>query len=72
MMAYCESCQQKWRVKDVFLLGFSKAGKACPHCGNTQYIAVETKRLFTLGYLSLLFIPLFIFFIRLSNRDESM
>ena len=69
-MTYCKNCKEKWQIKDVFLVGFSKEGRTCVHCGEVQYIAVETKRLFTLGYLSILFIPAIIFFIRLSSHDE--
>ncbi len=45
-MARCTNCNYKWKAREILLLGFSKNGKNCPHCG-------ETRSFFTLGYLSL-------------------
>ncbi|WP_214818573.1 hypothetical protein [Exiguobacterium sp. s59] len=70
MVSRCTNCQYKWKAKEVWSLGFSKDGKACPNCGHTQYISGETQRLFTLGYLSLLFVPFLLFRIRLSDENE--
>ncbi|MDQ0214447.1 CXXC-20-CXXC protein [Oikeobacillus pervagus] len=69
-MAHCTNCHIKWSVKEIWSLGFSKNGKNCPNCGHKQYISSETQRIFTLGYVSLLFIIIFPFFIKLSNEDE--
>lgn len=70
MAPHCTNCHYKWKVKEVWSLGFSKDGKACPNCGHTQYISGETQRLFTLGYLNLLFVPFLLFRIRLSDEND--
>ncbi|WJE43671.1 hypothetical protein QRD86_03395 [Bacillus halotolerans] len=70
-MARCTSCNYKWKAKEVWSLGFSKKGTDCPNCGIKQYISSETQRTFTLGYLSLIFIVIFPFIIKLSDKDES-
>lgn len=67
MAPHCTNCHYKWKLKEVWSLGISKDGKACPNCGHTQYISGETQRLFTLGYLSLLFVP---FFYKVDGRLE--
>ena len=71
-MPRCTSCNYNWNLKQIVTLGFSKKGKNCPNCGDTQYISAETQRLFTLGYLSLLVVPFLLFKIKLSNNDEPM
>lgn len=68
----CTNCNYKWKAKDIFLLGFSKNGKKCTNCGHKQYISAETQRWFTLGYLSLIFIPFLLFRIKLSDKDEPL
>ncbi len=71
-MARCTSCNYKWKAKEVWSLGFSKKGKDCPICGVKQYISSETQRTFTLGYLSLIFIVIFPFIIKLSDKDKPL
>lgn len=71
-MAHCTNCNYKWKTKEIWSLGFSKKGKNCPNCGNKQYISSKTQRIFTLGYLSLVFIVFFPFFIKLSDSDEPL
>ncbi|MFD2210178.1 TIGR04104 family putative zinc finger protein [Virgibacillus halophilus] len=71
-MPRCTNCNYKWKVKEVLSLGFSKNGKDCPNCGHRQYISPKTQRLFTLGYLSLIFVPFIIFRIKLSDKDEPL
>ena len=71
-MQRCTNCDYKWKVKDIIALGFSKNGKDCPDCGHKQYISGETQRLFTLGWMSLVFIPFLIYRIRLSDKDEPL
>ncbi|MGY0694650.1 TIGR04104 family putative zinc finger protein [Virgibacillus sp. FSP13] len=71
-MARCTNCNYKWKVKEILSLGFSKNGKDCPNCGHKQYISAGTQRLFTLGYLSLIFVPVLLFRIKLSDKDEPM
>lgn len=71
-MARCANCNYKWKVKDVLVLGFSKKGKECRHCGHRQYVSAETQRLFTLGSLSLLFVPFLLSKIKLSGKDEPL
>lgn len=66
----CTNCNYRWKAKEVLSLGFSKNGKACPHCGQKQYISAETQRFLTLGYLSLIFVPFIIFHIKLSDKNE--
>lgn len=71
-MARCTICDYKWKAKEVLSLGFSKNGKNCPKCGHKQYISAETQRMFTLGYLSLLLVPFFLYRIKLSDKDEPL
>lgn len=71
-MARCTNCNYKWKVKDILLLGFSKHGKRCQRCQHKQYISVETQRILTLGYLSLIFVPFLFFFIKLSDKDKPL
>lgn len=71
-MARCTNCNHKWKVKDILLLGFSKHGKKCAYCLHKQYISGKTQRLFTLGYVSILFVPFLIFYIKLSDKDEPL
>lgn len=72
IMARCSNCKYKWKFKDVLSLGFSKSGKGCLNCGHTQYISARTQRLFTLGWLSLIFVPFIVFRIKLSNKEEGL
>jgi hypothetical protein len=71
-VARCTKCNFKWKGKDIWALGFSKKGKDCPGCGARQYISSGTQRIFTLGYLSLVFIVIFPFVIKLSDKDEPL
>ncbi|WP_026906849.1 hypothetical protein [Paucisalibacillus globulus] len=71
-MARCTICGYKWKAKEIWSLGFSKKGKDCPNCGLKQYISVKTQRIFTLGYLSLIFVPFLFLFIKLSDKDEPL
>ncbi|TFD94406.1 hypothetical protein [Jeotgalibacillus sp. R-1-5s-1] len=71
-MARCTHCQSKWKISEVWSLGFSKSGKKCSNCGTTQYISQETKNLFTLGWISLIVVPFLFFRIKLSDRDEPL
>lgn len=70
-MAKCANCQQKWSAKDVLAIAFSKDGKACPNCNEQQYIASNMLNMMTvLGYISIVFIVLFPFLIKLSSKKE--
>ncbi|MCA0172928.1 hypothetical protein [Bacillus sp. RAR_GA_16] len=71
-MANCTNCHYKWGVKELWSLGFSKSGKECPNCRKKQYLSSETKNMFTLGYLSMLFIIILPFYIKLSDKDEPL
>lgn len=71
-MAKCTKCNYKWKVKEIWSLGFSKKGKDCSNCGHKQYISAKTQRIFTLGYISLIFVPILPFFIKLSDKDEPL
>ncbi len=71
-MARCTNCDYKWNVKEIWSLGWSKNGKACPNCGNRQYISGETQNMFTLGFISVAFIIIFPFFIKLSGKNEDL
>ncbi|WP_233005383.1 TIGR04104 family putative zinc finger protein [Exiguobacterium aurantiacum] len=71
MAPRCTNCHYKWRIKEVLALGFSPDGKDCPNCGQKQYISVETQSLLTLGYLSLVFVPFILLWIKLSDHDEN-
>ncbi|WP_430787446.1 hypothetical protein VBD025_16475 [Virgibacillus flavescens] len=77
MAAHCTNCKYKWKRKNVWQLGFSKKGKACPNCNTTQYISFKDRNLLmglaaisgTVTILLLLFFP---FFFKLSDNEESM
>lgn len=71
-MPRCTNCQHKWKVKELLALGLSKNGKDCPNCKQKQYVSGETQKLFTLGWLSLLFIPIIVFQIKLSAKKENL
>ncbi|MGM8211275.1 TIGR04104 family putative zinc finger protein [Virgibacillus sp. W0430] len=71
-MPHCTNCNYKWNSKEILSLCFSKSGKDCPNCGHRQYISAKTQRFFTLGYLSLIFVPFLFFRIKLSDKDEPM
>nr|WP_090989839.1 hypothetical protein [Bacillus sp. OV322] len=71
-MARCTNCNNKWKAKEIWSLGFSKKGKNCTNCGHKQYISSDTQRTFSLGYLSLIFIVILPFFIKLSDKDEPL
>lgn len=71
MAPRCTNCHYKWRIKEVLALGFSRNGKDCSNCGQKQFISAETQSLLTLGYLSLVFVPFILFWIKLSDHDEN-
>lgn len=71
-MARCTNCQEKWKIKEVIALGFSKRGRNCPSCGERQYISTETQKILTLGWLSLIFVPFLFSRIKLSNKEENL
>ncbi|MDY0396643.1 TIGR04104 family putative zinc finger protein [Virgibacillus halophilus] len=71
-MSRCTNCNDEWKFKEVLSLGFSKNGKDCPNCGHRQYVSAKTQRMFTLGYLSLIFVPFIICRIKLSDKDEPL
>lgn len=71
-MPRCTNCDYKWKAKDVLAIGFSKHGKSCSNCGKKQYISMETQKLLTLGWLSLIFVPFILFRIKLSDKEENL
>lgn len=72
-MAHCTKCNYKWKVKELLTFLFSKKGKACPNCGEKQYLSAETQRTLTLGSFSLLFLLLTPFIkVKLSDKDEPL
>lgn len=77
LLARCTHCNFKWKVKDIWSLGFTKEGKDCPSCKNKQYVSFKDRGfILGLGYLSgtiaILIIIFFPFFIKLSNQDETI
>lgn len=71
-MRSCSNCDAKWRLKELLALGFSRKGRVCVHCGERQYLSKDTLKLSTLGWLSLLFIPLIIWRMTLSSKEEHL
>ncbi|MFC7285146.1 TIGR04104 family putative zinc finger protein [Phocicoccus pinnipedialis] len=71
-MPRCTNCNYKWRLNDILKISFAKKGKKCPNCKQKQYLSGETQRLFTLGWVSLMFIPFLLFRIKLSDKEESL
>ncbi|MDU9694031.1 hypothetical protein O0Q50_22880 [Priestia aryabhattai] len=71
-MTKCSNCDSEWSLGDVWTVGFSTTGKECPNCRKKQYISAKTKKWLTLGWVSLAFVIIFPFIIKLSNKDESI
>jgi len=71
-MPCCTICNYKWGILEVLQLGVSTKGKNCSNCGEKQFMSSETQKLFTLGFISLLFIPFLLFRIRLSDKEETL
>ncbi len=71
-MVRCTNCDYKWKTKDVLAVGFAKHGKPCPNCGEKQYLSKDTQHYLSLGYVSLLFVLIMPFVIKLSDREESV
>lgn len=71
-MSRCTNCNYKWKLAEILAVGFSNNGKNCSNCGKKQYISLKTQKLLTLGYISLIFIPLLLFKIKLSDKDERL
>ncbi|PSL50731.1 hypothetical protein B0H94_1023 [Salsuginibacillus halophilus] len=71
-MTNCANCNRKWRIREVWALGFTHKGKNCAHCGKRQYISADTQNLLTLGYLSLVFVVVLPFLVKLSNENERL
>ncbi|XKH50143.1 hypothetical protein LG275_11130 [Chryseomicrobium palamuruense] len=67
-MAKCTNCGQKWTVREIWKLGWSKEGKRCSNCGEKQYLSEETQGLLTLGYISLALLIIVPFKIKLSKK----
>ena len=45
-------------------------GKDCPNCGKKQYLSKDTQHYLSLGYVSLFFLLIMPFVIKLSDREE--
>ncbi|WP_214850216.1 hypothetical protein [Exiguobacterium sp. s193] len=71
-MVRCTNCDYKWKTKDILAVGFAKHGKDCPNCGEKQYLSKDTQRYLSLGYVSLFFLLIMPFVIKLSDREESI
>lgn len=76
-MAHCTNCHYKWKAKEIWKLGLSNDGKKCPNCQTKQYVSFKDGGiLMGLGYLSgivgLLVIILFPFYIKLSDKKETL
>ncbi|TFD99494.1 hypothetical protein [Jeotgalibacillus salarius] len=71
-MPRCTNCDTKWKLRNIWKLGFSKDGRHCPVCGKRQYISSESQRMMTIGFWSVLFILIFPFMIKLTDRDEPL
>ena len=77
IVARCTNCNYKWRIKDVWLLGFTRKGEGCPSCNTRQLLSFKDKGLLVgLGYLSgtiaLCMIRIFPFLLKLSDQDETI
>ncbi|ANS52533.1 hypothetical protein BM86_17015 [Bacillus thuringiensis] len=76
-MAYCTNCKNKWKIRDVWRLSFSKKGKVCPHCSVRQYVSFKGREpLFGLGYflmpIAIVIIIFFPFCMKLSDKEEDL
>ncbi|WP_203362996.1 TIGR04104 family putative zinc finger protein [Bacillus sp. REN10] len=71
-MACCQSCQHKWKMREIWRVAFSKNGLACPYCGVKQYISAKTTNRLTLTYWSPVFLLILLFpsFVELSSEKE--
>lgn len=64
-MASCKNCEHKWSAREIWKLGW---GRLCSNCGEKQYLSEETQKLLTLGYISLGFLIIMPFKIKLSKK----
>ena len=71
-MVCCTNCQYTFKTKEVLAVGFAKHGKACPNCGVKQYISKDSQHYLSLGYISLLFVLILPFVIKLSDKEEAI
>lgn len=71
-MPRCTNCYTKWKISDIWKLGFSKDGRNCPACGKRQYISSESQRMMTIEFWSVLFILFLPFMIKLTDKDEPL
>ena len=71
-MVRCTNCQYTFKTKEVLAVGLAKHGKACPNCGMKQYISKDSQHYLSLGYVSLLFILILPFVIKLSDKEETI
>lgn len=70
-MTTCAACNHEWEKKEVLSLLMSTNGKACPNCGKQQYLSMETRKWYSLGILSLLFIFIFpLIVIKLTSEEN--
>lgn len=69
-MVRCTNCDYKWKKKDVLVVVFATRGKTCPNCGKKQYLSKDTQHYLSLGYVSLFFLLIMPFVVKLSDREE--
>jgi hypothetical protein len=69
-MGHCSLCGHKWGKRDLVRLGFSRDGRNCRGCSCRQYMSTETRRMFSAGYVSILFVFFMPFVVKLSSKDE--
>ena len=74
-MARCTTCHNKWKTKDMWLLGFTKKGKECLNCGTRQFLSFKNRELilglgFLSGAIAILMIMFFPFLLTLSDQDD--
>ncbi|MDT0173865.1 hypothetical protein Q9R23_12880 [Exiguobacterium sp. BRG2] len=73
-MARCTNCQYKFNTKELLAVSVAihGKGKTCPNCGVKQYISKDSQHYLSLGYVSLLFVLILPFVIKLSDKEETI
>lgn len=60
-MPICQSCHRQWLFRHTFKMMFTlEAGKACPFCGEAQYVTSRTRNRTLLITLMMLILIIFV------------
>ncbi|KTR58574.1 hypothetical protein RSA42_14935 [Exiguobacterium indicum] len=73
-MARCTNCQYKFSTKELLAVSVAihGKGKTCPNCGVKQYMSRKSQFYLSFGNISLLFVLILPFVIKLSDKEETI